>query len=993
MKQSIVITLLLFVFALGLQGSDLSSVKKKDKKQHKEDSILVKFSKSANEATRREVLELVGGKYKDKNKNGKDDRFENLFDGRLALLELDNKGDKKKDHAADALIKLKNHPGIDYAGYNNIYYAEVLPNDSSFSQLWAMNNTGQTGGTTDADIDAVEAWETTTGSKDIVVAVIDTGLNYTHPDLAANAWINPNEIAGNNIDDDGNGYIDDVHGINAITGSGDPMDDQGHGSHCSGSIGGVGNNGTGVAGVNWNVSIIGMKFLDSDGSGTTADAITCIDYAIWLRNNGINLTVLSNSYGGGGYEQIMYDAIDAADNAGLLFVAAAGNDSSNNENTAHYPSSYNVANVLAVAATDHNDSLAYYSNYGVTSVDLGAPGSSILSTTLGSSYASWDGTSMATPHVAGAAALVLSVNENLSAVEIKDLLMSTGDPIPALNGKTVSGNRLNVKNAVDNAPPPAPGFKMTVDNGAEIVNQGRTAVYQLNFPPVMNYTGTVDLSYTVSPALNATVSFSPNPAAVDGTALLSIETTSATAVDDYSLTVTAVSGTISKTVSVTLKVRLEGTVEETYENNTPMNIPDYNTAGIISSIVVPDSFEITAASVSVNITHTFIGDLIVKIQSPAGTVITLHKRTGGATQNLYQTYEIPQVIGQETAGTWYLKVSDRAGWDIGTLDSWSLTLTGASAAPVSPSADFTASSVTIIEGSSVNFSDLSSGDPDTWSWTFAGGTPASSNQQHPTVIYNTVGTYTVSLTASNSVGSDTMSKTAYITVNAVQPPVVDFTALSTNVTVGTSVPFTDHSINSPTSWAWSFAGGTPAASSLQNPTVVYNTAGTYSVTLTATNQAGSGSLTKTAYITVTDQPAEYCASSGISQSYEWVAGVTVGNFSNNSDSAGYSDYTGMNVNLTAGTTVNVSLIPGFGDLPFTEYWGIWIDYNGDGDFDDAGENVFNGSGMTTVNGSFTVPAGTGGITRMRVILKYQGAPVPCGTYSAGETEDYTVTIQ
>ncbi len=1007
MRKFVVVTMFFFVASICLfsllqgvvkKGGDdssphLVSPMKKDKEKYKKESILVKFSKSTKESGRRNVLKKVNGSYKDKNGNGKDDRFENILDGRLALVEL--KGDKKKDKAKDALDKLKKHKGIEieYACYNSILHAEVVPNDSNFSQLWAMNNTGQTGGTADADIDAAEAWDTTTGSKDIVVGVIDTGLNYNHPDLAPNAWVNPNEIAGNNIDDDGNGYIDDVHGINAITGTGNPMDDEGHGSHCSGSIGAAGNNGIGVAGVNWNVSIIGMKFLDSGGSGTTADAITCIDYAIWLKNNGVNIKVLSNSYGGGGYEQVMYDAVSAANDAGLLFVAAAGNDSTNNDSYPHYPSNYDVPNVLSVASTTHNDGLSYFSNYGATSVDLGAPGSDILSTVLGSSYSSYSGTSMATPHVAGAAALVLSVNNNLTPVEIKDLLMNSGDSISALSGSTLSGKRINLKNAVDLAPPPEPGYKITVDNGAAIINQGETANYNLNFPSVMSYTGNVSLSAVAAPAFNGGISFAPNPAVVDGTAVMTVTTSTATTVGDYSITVTGVSGSITKTASVNLKVRPEGTVEVYLENNTPVTIPDYYPAGITSTIDVAESFEISNASVTVNITHTYIGDLRVRLMSPAGTIVTLHNRGGGSTNNLNKTYEGDSFNGEYTAGTWTLQVSDHAGWDYGTLDSWALTLTGASSAPATPTAEFTASSTTIIEDGYVTFSDLSSGEPDTWSWVFEGGTPAVSTEQNPTVTYATAGTYSVTLTVSNGAGDDTETKAGYVTVNPLQAPVANFSALSTSIMVGTSVPFTDLSTNSPTSWAWTFEGGTPDAGVQQNPTVTYNTAGTYSVTLVATNEAGSHSFTRTGYITVNDQPVAYCDSYGGSQSYEWVAGVTVGDLTNNSDGADYSDYTGMTANLTAGGTVNVTLTPGFGDLPFTEYWGIFIDYNGDGDFDDAGENVFNGSGMSTVNGSFSVPAGASGITRMRVILKYGGAPAACGFYGEGETEDYTVTIQ
>ena len=227
------------------------------------------------------------------------------------------------------------------------------PSDSSFNELWGMHNTGQTNGRSDADIDALEAWDTFTGSRDVVVGVIDTGINYNHPDLAANIWINTGEIPDNGIDDDGNGLIDDVHGYDFYNDDGDPDDDHSHGSHCAGTIGGIGNNGEGVAGVNWQVSMMGLKFLDSYGSGYISDAIECVTYA---TANGAHMT--SNSWGGGSFSQAMKDALEDANTNDVLFVAAAGNSSSNNDVYDNYPSNYDVDNVIAVAATNHKDRLA-----------------------------------------------------------------------------------------------------------------------------------------------------------------------------------------------------------------------------------------------------------------------------------------------------------------------------------------------------------------------------------------------------------------------------------------------------------------------------------------------------------------------------------------------------------------------------------------------------------------------------------------------------------
>lgn len=329
-----------------------------------------------------------------------------------------------------------------------------IPNDAKFNLLWGMRNTGQTGGTAGADIDATLAWQTLTGSNAVTVAVIDTGTDYTHPDLAANAWVNPGEIAGNLIDDDGNGYVDDVRGYDFVNNDANPIDDNAHGSHCFGTIGGVGNNGIGVAGVCWNVKVMGVKFLSAGGSGSTSNAILSVDYA---RIAGAN--IMSNSWGGGGFSQLLLDAILRARTAGILFVAAAGNNGSNNDGGSFYPANYNsqADNVVAVAATTHNDVKAGFSNYGANSVDIAAPGEDIVSTVPPSldsdgtpdGYESYSGTSMACPHVSGAAALTLARFPGSTYLQIKSRLMNTAERIPALSGLTKSG-RLNVFNAFDN---------------------------------------------------------------------------------------------------------------------------------------------------------------------------------------------------------------------------------------------------------------------------------------------------------------------------------------------------------------------------------------------------------------------------------------------------------------------------------------------------------------------------------------------------------------
>jgi len=325
----------------------------------------------------------------------------------------------------------------------------ALPNEPSFGSLWGLHNTGQSGGLADADIDAPEAWQTTTGSRGVVIAVIDTGVDYTHRDLAANAWRNPGEIAGDGIDNDGNGFVDDVFGWDFANRDADPMDDNGHGTHVAGTIGAVGGNGTGVVGVNWQVSIMALKFLSGSGSGSTSGAIGAINYATRMKRDfGVNVVATNNSWGGGGFSTSLRDAIAAGGRAGILFVAAAGNDGTNNDVTPHYPSNYTDDAVISVAATDRSNRLASFSNFGVASVDVAAPGASITSTLPGNRYGSYSGTSMATPHVAGIVGLMAAANPAATAAEIRTAILSTTTPVAALAGRMTTGGLVNAAAAV-----------------------------------------------------------------------------------------------------------------------------------------------------------------------------------------------------------------------------------------------------------------------------------------------------------------------------------------------------------------------------------------------------------------------------------------------------------------------------------------------------------------------------------------------------------------
>jgi subtilisin family serine protease len=342
----------------------------------------------------------------------------------------------------DAVRAYASDPDVLYAEPNYLVHAVALPNDPRFGEMWDLHNTGQSGGVPDADIDAPEAWDLTTGDASVVVAVIDTGMDYTHPDLAPNMFHNTPECVPNGLDDDGNGWVDDCYGIDTFYDDGDPSDaaHDDHATHVAGTIGARGNNAIGVTGINWDVRILSCKFLDR-GSGATADAVRCLDYVALMKDRGVNIVATNNSWGGTGFSQALLDAIDAQRARGILFVAAAGN--AGTDSSGFFPSGFYLPNVVTVAATTRTDTLATYSNRGPRIVHLGAPGSEILSTIPSVGYAAFNGTSMAAPHVTGVAALAKAQDPGRDWRAIRNLLLAGGDPIPALTDTTVTGRRLN----------------------------------------------------------------------------------------------------------------------------------------------------------------------------------------------------------------------------------------------------------------------------------------------------------------------------------------------------------------------------------------------------------------------------------------------------------------------------------------------------------------------------------------------------------------------
>ncbi len=409
-----------------------------------EGEVIVKYATAADPADRSEARAAVGAV---------DAAPISDLAPRTEVLKLD--GSKS---VAQAVATLRADPDVRIAEPNYILTPTATSNDPVYTSggLWGMYGNATTPANQFGS-QAGEAWAAGhVGSSSVYVVVIDEGIDVSHPDLAGNVWTNPFDPV-DGVDNDGNGFIDDVNGWDFYNDDRTVYDAGGdaHGTHVSGTIGGVGGNGIGVAGVNWDVTLISAKFLGS-GGGSTSDAVRAIDYATQLKlRHGLNIVATSNSWGGGGASQALLDAINRGGDAGILFIAAAGNSSSNNDVTANYPSNYECTRtaagatrgwdcVIAVAAIDSAGARASFSSYGATRVDLGAPGVGVQSTTPGNTYASYNGTSMATPHVSGAAALCASMNPAMTAPQIRAAILSTAAPTASLDGITATGGRLDV---------------------------------------------------------------------------------------------------------------------------------------------------------------------------------------------------------------------------------------------------------------------------------------------------------------------------------------------------------------------------------------------------------------------------------------------------------------------------------------------------------------------------------------------------------------------
>ncbi|NUQ65031.1 MAG: S8 family serine peptidase [Pirellulales bacterium] len=601
----------------------------------------------------------------------------------------------------DALAWYRKLPSVLYAEPDYRLQIDAAPGDPQFGQLWGLHNTGQAGGTADADIDAPEAWDVFSGTGATVVAVIDTGVDYTHPDLAANMWRNPAEVAGNARDDDGNGLVDDVYGADFVNGDGNPIDDHGHGTHVAGTIAAVHNNGQGVAGVNPKAKIMALKFLDASGRGSVLDAVAAFDYAV-----AHGARVSNNSWGGGGFSQALADAIQRARQAGHVVVAAAGNSASNNDTAASYPAGYDFDNILSVAATDRNDRLASFSNFGLASVDIAAPGQEILSTTPGHTYSTFSGTSMATPHVTGVVSLVWDQHPDWTYARVIGQVLATADAIPSLAERTVVGGRLNAAAAV-RPDTRGPRIVSSVPRGSI---GGSAASVVLRFSePIDAATFTLDdIVLFTGPGGNLAAT------GVSGSGtVFTISFANQTALGEYTMVIgtevrdlagnrmdqdaDGIHGEASQD-AFAAAFQLVQTVAFA-SSDVPLAIQDNTT--VVSYLDIDQDITIADLNVGLDISHTWDSDLRFYLVGPGDdlqTHVVLSAFHGGGGDGYADTVfddEAPQSIvdggppfsgsyrpeeplaffdGRNARGRWTLVVEDAAPFDQGQLNSWSLVI-------------------------------------------------------------------------------------------------------------------------------------------------------------------------------------------------------------------------------------------------------------------------------------------------------------------------------
>jgi subtilisin family serine protease/subtilisin-like proprotein convertase family protein len=623
--------------------------------------ILVQWTAEATEVDRAQAAAQVGGTRKTLIHTA---TMKARGEGVLEVIRLPETA--KLEEVLAAYEKLGK---VRYAELDRLVQPQVVSNDPSYTNgsLWGMYSSdsptavGPAGTSNVFGSQAESAWNKGfTGSKSVFVGIIDEGFDYTHPDLAANAWLNPFDVV-DGIDNDGNGYIDDVRGWDFFNNDNSVYDGVGddHGTHVAGTVGAVGGNALGVVGVSWNVSMISAKFLGDTG-GYTSGAIMALDYLTDLKTrHGINIVASNNSWGGGGYSQALHDAIIRAAKQDILFIAAAGNSTSNNDATANYPSNYNTTvgtssttaatydAVVAVASITNTGALSSFSSYGSTTVDLGAPGSAITSTLPGNTYGSYSGTSMATPHVSGAVALYAASNPGATAAEIRTALLASTTPTASLAGKTVTGGRLNVDALLGLGS--APSLAITASQVSLGEGQSGATLFSFQITRSGSTSGTTQVSWAVSgsgsnPADAAdfvsgqlpsgTVSFAPGETSktitveVQGDSLL--EGTEAFAVTLSNPSNGASLSTASATSSI---LNDDGVL--TAANPTAISIPSLGASNPFpSTVTVAGGGNAFVASMEItlsNLSHTWPDDLDILLVGPTGAKALLMSDAGGST--------------------------------------------------------------------------------------------------------------------------------------------------------------------------------------------------------------------------------------------------------------------------------------------------------------------------------------------------------------------------